>query len=221
MRPLVALALLTALAVLTGCGSSATPTGEREWSPPRKTEDEVKRGHLSFQDNPKQNPEVLKGPLPTKYLNAEGKEVDLESFRGKSNVVLVIVKGMPTRFNNVFCPGCLAQVNALTANHKEFQERNAEVIMLFPGPTDKLPQFLTDAYVDGRDGRSKPPFPLVLDPELKTIDSLGIREDLARPSTFILDKSGNPVFAYVGRDTNERPSVRALLAQLDKLNAKN
>jgi hypothetical protein len=55
---------------------------------------------------------------------------------------------------------------------------------------------------------------------LKAVNSLGISGDLAKPSTYILDKKGNAVFAFVGETTADRPSVKALLAQLDKLNAK-
>jgi hypothetical protein len=48
---------------------------------------------------------------------------------------------------------------------------------------------------------------------------LGIRGDLAKPSVYVLDKQGNVVYAYVGETLTDRPSVRVLLAQLDKLNA--
>jgi peroxiredoxin len=93
--------------------------------------------------------------------------------------------------------------------------------MVFPGSPDTLPQFLTDGKVDGQRDNPKVPFPLLLDKDLKAVQSLGISGDLAKPSTYILDKKGNAVFAFVGETTTDRPSVQALLAQLDKLNAKN
>ena len=74
--------------------------------------------------------------------------------------------------------------------------------------------------MDGAGGNKKVPFALLLDQDLKAVELLGIRGDLAKPSTYILDKQGNAVFAFVGESTADRPSVKALLAQLDKLNAK-
>ena len=66
----------------------------------------------------------------------------------------------------------------------------------------------------------KVPFVMLLDTDLNAVKTLGIEGDLAKPSTYILDKKGNAVFAFVGETTTDRPSVQALLAQLDKLNAK-
>ena len=64
----------------------------------------------------------------------------------------------------------------------------------------------------------KIPFPVVLDIELKAVDQLGIRKDLSKPATYILDKQGQVRFAYVGESLADRPSVKALLEQLDALN---
>ena len=64
----------------------------------------------------------------------------------------------------------------------------------------------------------KIPFPIVLDVELKAVDQLGLRQDLSKPATYILDKQGRTRFAYVGDSVADRPSVKALLDQLDTLN---
>ena len=64
----------------------------------------------------------------------------------------------------------------------------------------------------------KIPFPIVLDVELKAVNQLGIRKDLSKPATYILDKQGQTRFAYVGDSLADRPSVKALLDQLDALN---
>jgi peroxiredoxin len=202
--------------VAAGCGSpSGLPAPPPGYGEPNL--DDVAR---QFHDKPA-NRQVSGSDIPLKFVDTAGKEVDLTSFRGKSNVVLVVVKGMPKYPGGKFCPGCLAQVHSLTANHAEFQKRNAEILMVFPGSPDTLPQFLTDGKVDGQRDNPKVPFPLLLDKDLKAVQSLGISGDLAKPSTYILDKKGNAVFAFVGETTTDRPSVQALLAQLDKLNAKN
>ena len=58
----------------------------------------------------------------------------------------------------------------------------------------------------------------MLDVQLKVVDQLGIRKDLSKPATYILDKEGQTRFAYVGESLADRPSVKALLEQLDLLN---
>ena len=75
--------------------------------------------------------------------------------------------------------------------------------------------------MDGAGGNPRVPFPVLLDPDFKAVDALGIRAQLARQSTFVIDKRGDVVFGYVGvpSDNYDRPSVKSLLAQLDKLNA--
>jgi peroxiredoxin len=215
MRLAFAGLLSACLAAAVGCGPSSEPLPAYRYPPP-----DLKAVAGRFHDDPQPNRTVAGDQIPLQFVDSSGKSVDLASYRGKSNVVLVVVKGMPKFPGGIFCPGCLAQVNSLTANHEEFTKRGAEIVMVFPGPSDKLPQFLADGKVDGAGGNPGVPFPLVLDPDLKAVEGLGIRGDLAKPSTYILDKKGNAVFAFVGETTTDRPSVKALLAQLDKLNGK-
>lgn len=213
MRRLSFVGLVLVLVAAAGCGSqSDLPAPKYNYGSP-----DLKQVESQFHEQPA-NREVSGEKMPLKFVDLDGKNVDLASFRGKSNVVLVVVKGMPKYPGGVFCPGCLAQVSALTANYDEFKKRNAEILMVFPGPTEKLPDFLATAKVDGANGNPKVPFALLKDTDLKAVDSLGIRGDLAKPSTYILDRKGNAVFAFVGESTTDRPSVKALLAQLDKLN---
>lgn len=214
MRRLSFIGLLLALLGAVGCGSqSDLPAPNSDYGTP-----DLKKIESRFHENPEANRTVTDGQLPMKFVDMDGKNVDLASYRGKSNVVLVVVKGMPKSPGGLFCPGCLAQVGALTANYDEFKKRDAEILMVFPGSTEKLPDFLSTAKVDGANGNPKVPFALLKDTDLKAVDSLGIRGDLAKPSTYILDKKGNAVFAFVGESTTDRPSVKALLTQLDKLN---
>ena len=214
MRRLTALILFGLLTLIAGCESSPTPPAYAYGTP------DLKEVESQFHANPEPNRNVRGEQMPLKFVDTSGKVVDLASFRGKSNVVLVVVKGLPQFPGGVFCPGCLAQVHSLTVNHAEFKKRDAELLMVFPGASDKLPQFLADGKVDGTGDNPKVPFKLLLDQDFKAVDALGIRGDLAKPSTYIIDKKGDVVFAFVGETTTDRPAVKAVLAQLDKLNVK-
>ncbi len=170
-----------------------------------------------FHENPA-NRTVASDKMPLTFIDLDGKKVDLADFRGKANVVLVMTKGMPQYPGGVFCPGCLAQMNAMVANHSEFKKREGEVLVVFPGSSEKAGEFLTTAKA--REGEKPSPIPLLLDKDLVAVETLGIKGDLAKPATYILDRKGNVVYAFVGEGTTDRPSVKALLGQLDKLNAK-
>lgn len=213
MRHATAAGLFALLAALAGCSPDPAPTAP-------SAQERLTRTAAAFHAKDA-NRTVAPDQLPLKFLDMDGKQVDLTSFRGKSNVVLVVLKGLPQNpaFGGAFCPRCLAQVNALAANHAEFKKREAEVLMVFPGPTDRVPDFLAQGLVDGADGGLKLPFPLLRDTDLAAVNALGIKGDLAKPSTYILDKSGNAVFAFVGESDTDRPSVRSLLDRLDRLNA--
>ena len=59
----------------------------------------------------------------------------------------------------------------------------------------------------------------MLDVELRAVDQLGIRADLSKPATYIVDKQGQVRFAYVGATIADRPSVQSMLEQLAAINA--
>jgi peroxiredoxin len=228
MRLLTVGLLFSALAVLAGCNSETGLPNPPPGQHPVFTQEQLDAHAAKFKDDPKSNRTDTAEKLPLKFVDVNGAEVDLASYRGKSHVVLVIVKGFTNAPAGPFCPGCQAQVNSLTAKYDEFKKRGAEVLMVFPGPTEKLPEFLADAKVDGAGTNPRVPFKLLTDTGLKAIKSLGIDAPIryAVPATYIIDKNGNIVFAYVAdtsgpfsNPTHDRPSVKALLDQLDKLNA--
>ncbi len=215
-RPVAPALFLAGALVFAGCGKSDDQLPEVPkygYGPPN-----LSAVAYRFHDDAPANRSVASDKVPLTFLDLDGKKVDLADFRGKSNVVLVVTKGMPQSPGGVFCPGCLAQMNALVANHAEFKKREAAVLVVFPGPSEKAGEFLTNAKA--RDAEKPSPIPLLLDKDLVAINALGITGDLAKPSTYVLDRKGNVVYAYVGEGTTDRPSVKALLAQLDKLNAK-
>ena len=83
-------------------------------------------------------------------------------------------------------------------------------------PIDFTGEFLQTVKTDSA-GEPARAFQLLLDQECTACGQLGIRDDLAKPSTYILDTHGNVVYAYVGATSTDRPSIRAILAQLDRI----
>jgi peroxiredoxin len=164
-----------------------------------------------FRDDAKTNTQVAPGTLDLTFVDSTGKSIDLRKYHSKKNVVLVVMRGFP----GYVCPNCSAQTSRLINNYREFSKRDAEVLVVFPGPTDHLKDFVDKSQEEA--GKKTTPFPIVLDKDFQAVDRLGIRGDLAKPATYIIDKQGNVRFAYVGANTADRPSLKAMLDQLDAI----
>ncbi len=194
-----------------GC-SSETPST-------KKNDYQVNYGTAYFKDDAPANRKAGDVSLPNSFVDYKGAPVDLKKYReggpNPKNLVLVMVRGIPQSPGGVPCPYCVAQANSMAANYADFQKRDAEVLVVFPGPTEKVQDF-----IDQSAKKPELPFPLLLDKDMQVCDRLGIRGDLAKPSTYILDKKGNVTYAYVGETNMDRPSLKAVLAQLDKLQPK-
>jgi peroxiredoxin len=198
--------LLPWLAVLlAGCGR-----------PPESPVVDVSAGGgyavAEFKDDAPANAAV--DEFPSSFVGADGTPVDLTKFRGRK-VLLVVLRGIPQTTGGAFCPSCLAQVSGVMANRAEFEERGVEVLVLFPGPGDRAGEFVETARRQ-TPGEPLQAFRLLLDRDLSTCTRLGIRADLAKPSTYVLDTAGRVTYAYVGETSTDRPSVKAVLAQLDR-----
>jgi peroxiredoxin len=168
---------------------------------------------VPLKDDVEANRTVTDDLLDLSFLNAQGQPVKLAEYRGKKNLVLVVMRG----FTGQVCLGCLAQTSRLIKNYAEFTKRDAEVVVAYPGQRDHLQQYLERSLKEGE--AASCPFPVLLDEDAKMVDRLGIRANLASPSTYILDQEGKVRFAYVGSTITDRPSVKAMLTQLDRLAA--
>lgn len=164
-----------------------------------------------FKDDAAANAAVAADAFPRTYVDAAGQPLDLARYRGVKPVVVVVMRGFP----GFVCPNCSAQTSRLIRNYPEFARRGAELLVVYPGPKDSLAAFVAQSRREA--DNAAVPFPLLLDPDFAAVNKLGIRADLARPSTYVLDKAGEVRFAYVGASTADRPSVKAMLDQLDRL----
>lgn len=161
------------------------------------------------------------------FVDAAGEPVDLDRYRGAKNVVLVVTRGNtsglpPEMHTGTICLYCASQTARLVANYDAIAAHDAEVVVVFPvaGGADApaLEAFRAAVAADAARHDAKPaaaaPFPVVLDVGLAAVDRLGLRADLSRPATYVIDKEGRVRFAYVGESAADRPSVKAILGQL-------
>ena len=166
---------------------------------------------VSFNDDVESNREDDGSLTDLQFTDTDGNTVRLDDYKGKQNVLLVFTRG----FSGIVCPYCTTQTSRLISNYEQIQQRDAEVLLVYPGSTAQLPLF--------REASMKPtgagefPFPVLLDENLAAVKKLGIASKLAYPSTFIIDKEGNVRLSYVGSNPADRPSIKALLSQLDKI----
>jgi peroxiredoxin len=169
---------------------------------------------IPFKDAPESNREANADDLDLTFVGATGKPLALRDYRGKRHLVLVFTRG----FSGRLCPYCMTQTSRLISNYEEFQARDAEVVVVYPGPKEKVEEFIAASKALSETPDRDAPFPVVLDEDFKAVEKLGIRGNLASPSTYILDKEGQVRFAYVGAADADRPSIKAMLDQLDALN---
>ena len=209
--------LFLLLALLAGCGDSGAKSSYRST---RGIYPEADFAELAaaFHAGVASNRPLAFETFPQSFIDARGVPVDLAKFRDTANVVLTVVKGLPQSPGGLYCPGCLAQMNSFGANVDGFKSRGAEVMVVFPGPSDSLNDFLVQAKAVPAEG--KVGVPMLLDKDMAACRRLDILGDWAKPSTYILNTKGSVVYAYVGEGTTDRPSLKALFAELDKLNVK-
>lgn len=222
-RRLLLAGLLIASAMTVGCQNdadgNATPvqpaTGDQD---PYSQTEEPKDKAITFKDEVEWNQESPVDVTDLVFRDKTGSEIRIADFAGKKNVVLVFTKG----FIGMLCPFCQTQTSRLIGNYEKFQERETEVLVVYPGERDRLADFIDAALNIEKKQVDLVPFPIVLDEAYQAAEFFEIRkESRVHPSTFIIDKSGAIQLAYVGEDmTADRPSVGAILKSIDMINRK-
>ena len=169
---------------------------------------------MKFKDSIDSNVKAPESINELVFTNKDGSKIKMSDYVGNKNVILVFTEG----FNGMLCPFCQTQTSRLVSNYREFEERDCEVIVVYPGAEDHLEEFVDAALNTEKTQVDKVPFPIVLDKDFAATDYFDIHSKLAHPSTYLIDKQGSVQFAYVGNDmTADRPSIRAMLQRLDQL----
>jgi peroxiredoxin len=220
MSRLGLLGLSVSTVLCLGCGETPAPVPPQRALTPEEAETAFREGarFLNFLD------EVLIQPVPQTDL----KSLSLVDTAGQPKILGDVAPGkylvvvMTRGYNGAVCPYCSSQIARMIAKYQEIADRNAEVIVIYPVAAEseraRYDEFLRKLNsIDQRGAEAPPPFPVLLDIGLKVVDTLGIRKDLSKPATYILDPTGSIRFAYVGTTLNDRPSVKAIVQQLEKL----
>jgi peroxiredoxin len=148
---------------------------------------------------------LLGKPLPqTRFLGPDGGILDIDAFRQRGPVVVVVMRG----FAGQVCLYCATQTAALSDAIGDFRDAGAEVVVVYPGPVSSVPAFVAAVQSLRAD---PPPMPLALDASLLLVRALGIEANLARPTSLVIDRAGLVRYAYVGETIADRPSVPDLL----------
>lgn len=183
-----------------------------------KTSYDYATGEIKFDDDLVSNASPEQDFSSLMLTDSAGKEIYLKDFVGKSNLVFVVLRG----YSNAVCPYCSAQTQRIINRYDEIKEQDANVVIAYPlngrGDRDKLDLFIAAANRGTGLTNDELPLTLGVDFELKVVDELGIRADLSKPATYILDKAGKLRFAYVGDSLSDRPSVNAIINQLKQIN---
>ncbi len=144
----------------------------------------------------------------TRFLDSAGGVIDLA--HPTRTTALIIMRG----FSNSICLYCSSQTAAVLKMHREFTAAGIDIMILYPGAADSVPAFLKSAHGLAKDGEVAAtfPVPVLLDVNLQLVRGLQIEDQLARPTTLIVNPDGKVTWAYVGRSMSDRPSLPQVLA---------
>ncbi|RPH72069.1 peroxiredoxin family protein [bacterium] len=130
-----------------------------------------------------------------------GRDITLESYQGKSNVVLVFFTGGYDR-------DVVRNLRALKESYPRVRDMDADVIAITPELPGKV-----KALVEG-EGL---PFPVLSDPELNVVKGYDVYDPAMNwtyPAAFIIDKNGVIQYAFRGASTPNTPPVEYILLKL-------
>lgn len=197
---------LPALVKLYGSGRSAAD--DEYESPPTLRKDSSKPAARVA------SPADLIGqPLPVKrFTTADGGLIDLDAFVGKHNVLVTILRG----FGGQVCVYCTAQTKALADFAAQFAALDTQVVVVFPGPASGLRAFL-EAYERTFGAGAKPPYELLYDTDLTLTRALHLEDNIAVPSSLLLDRKGIIRWCRLAKDRADRPAAKEILGQIEAL----
>ncbi|MBC8137509.1 MAG: peroxiredoxin family protein [Fibrella sp.] len=156
-------------------------------------------------------PKVGDKALPVTWTALDGNKVSLSTLTKQGPVVLVVLRGFP----GYQCPVCTMQVGGLISSAEQLVAAKAQVVLVYPGPAEGLKQHATE-FVTGKQIPKN--FRIVLDPDFAFTNQYGLRwngaGETAYPSTFVIKKGGDVVFAKVSKSHGGRSTTPEILKAL-------
>jgi thioredoxin-dependent peroxiredoxin len=151
-------------------------------------------------------------------MGLDGKPVEFKQLTAKKTVVLVVLRGWP----GYDCPYCTIQVHDYVANAADLAKQDVQVLMVYPGPADKLKDH-AEAFL--KDKNWPKDFLFVLDPDYAFTNAYGLRwnapSETAYPSTFIVNCDNTVLFEQVSKSHGGRVAVATVITDLEKLNGES
>jgi len=144
----------------------------------------------------------------------QGDKVNLSDLYHENPVVLIVLRGWP----GYQCPICSRQVGSLVAEADNFAKRGVTVLMVYPGPSEKLQEHAREFSEDFGFPEN---FYFTIDPDYTMINKYGLRWDApketAYPSTYVIDKKGKVIFAKVSHSHGDRSTPEEIFEVLNTL----
>ncbi len=175
-----------------------------------------RRGQAAQGKEPPHPPKVGDLAPEIELKNEQGKLVSLKKLAAQHPVVVLVLRGWP----GYQCPICSRQVSEFVSKRSELEKAGAQVLMIYPGPADKLSEHAKEFAVQGQwDFPAN--FQYATDPNYKFTNDWGLRweadRETAYPSTFIVGKDLKIAYAMTSTSHGGRAGVSAVLDELAKL----
>ena len=149
-------------------------------------------------------PKVGDTAPPFTLPSAEGTNIALQEYAGKSKLVLVFYRGD-------WCPFCRKQLSGFAASYEKYKAAGAEVIAISVDSPEKNKKLSEKLKLN---------FPVLSDNGHKVIDAYSILDpggQISRAAVFVLDKKGVVRWLQVSDDYKIRPTDDVLLNELSKI----
>jgi len=188
---------------------SAGPSNDAEdWNAPA-----IPRKYTKLGASAARSEELVGRALPiTRFSTADGGVIDLGELVGKRNVLVTILRG----FGGQVCVYCAAQTKALAEFAGDFTALDTEIVIVYPGPASGLGAFI-DAYHRTFGAGEKIPYKLLYDTDLALTRALHIEDNIAVPTSLVIDRKGIVRWCHVAKDYTDRPSAREVLKAIKAL----
>lgn len=186
-----------AMAIVIGAGLSAAIVGAE---PPAAT----------AQTQPAEKGVPAVGDMAEDFAlpTVDGKDVKLSDQLKAGTTIVVFLRGWP----GYQCPLCTRQVGELIERAGDIKEAGASVILIYPGPADKLREHAKE-FLKGKPLPA--PLTLVADGDMKVVSKWRLRWDApgetAYPSTFVIDKTSKIRWAKVSKGHGGRASAAEVI----------